>query len=187
MSLPVLQINLPGWVEEYLARHGRDPVTALDRMRMVIELARLNVDNRTGGPFAAAVFDIENAKLISVGVNLVVQQNCSMAHAEMVAISLAQQVVGHHSLANLGRKTELVTSVEPCAMCLGAIPWSGVYRVVCGARDEDATEIGFNEGLKPSGGILRLEDQGIAVIRDVLRDQARTVLELYKDIGGEIY
>ena len=37
-----------------------------------------------------------------------------------------------------GRAFELVTTTEPCAMCLGAIPWSGLSSVVCGARDQDA-------------------------------------------------
>ena len=41
---------------------------------------------------------------------------------------------------------EMVASTQPCAMCLGATPWSGIRRLVCGARDEDAEEIGFDEG-----------------------------------------
>jgi tRNA(Arg) A34 adenosine deaminase TadA len=42
----------------------------------------------------------------------------------------------------------MVVSTEPCALCLGAIPWSGIRRLVCGARDEDARSIGFDEGEK---------------------------------------
>jgi hypothetical protein len=58
---------------------------------------------------------------------------------------------------------ELVASTQPCAMCLGATPWSGVRHLVCGARDEDAEEIGFDEGMKPADWIRSLEERGITV------------------------
>jgi tRNA(Arg) A34 adenosine deaminase TadA len=63
-----------------------------DRMAFVVEASRRNVQNKTGGPFAAAVFEKESARLISLGVNLVTTQHLSMLHAEMVAISLANEI-----------------------------------------------------------------------------------------------
>lgn len=72
-------------------------------------------------------------------------------------------------------------------MCLGAIPWSGVSRLVCGARDEDARRIGFDEGDKPSDWIGRLRKRGIEVVRDVSRTEAVSVLEEYARNGGIIY
>ena len=72
-------------------------------------------------------------------------------------------------------------------MCLGATLWTGVRRLVCSARDEDAREIGFDEGPKPDRWPQQLAARGIAVRRDLLRDEGRRVLLAYRDMGGAIY
>jgi tRNA(Arg) A34 adenosine deaminase TadA len=156
-------------------------------MRLVIELSRLNVEHETGGPFGAAVFDAAG-RLVAPGVNLVTSANSSILHAEMVAIALAQQALGRFDIGLGGtRPHELVASTEPCAMCFGAVPWSGVTRLVCGARGEDACAIGFDEGPKLPDWWRALEHRGIAVARDVLRDEAAEVLRGYARGGGIIY
>jgi tRNA(Arg) A34 adenosine deaminase TadA len=81
---------------------------------------------------------------------------------------------------------ELVASTEPCAMCFGATPWCGVRWLVCGAREEDARGIGFDEGPKVSDWVASLEQLGISVARDVCRDEA-AVLRYYAENGGIIY
>jgi tRNA(Arg) A34 adenosine deaminase TadA len=116
------------------------------------------------------------------------QTNCSVVHAEIVAIILAQQKLATFDLGAEGLPAyELFTSTEPCAMCLGAIPWSGISSLICGARDEDARKIGFDEGEKPEKWIKSLAVRGIRVTRDVLRDKAKTILQQYVDEGGIIY
>ena len=72
-------------------------------------------------------------------------------------------------------------------MCLGAIPWSGVRGLVCGARDADARGIGFDEGAKPTDWVEALESRGIRVRQDVCRDEAVAVLREYAENGGPIY
>jgi hypothetical protein len=62
-----------------------------------------------------------------------------------------------------------------------------VRRLVCGARDEDARAIGFDEGPKLVDRVTSLNDRGIAVLRDVLRDEAITVLQEYIASGGILY
>lgn len=157
-------------------------------MRMAVMLAKENVRQDTGGPFGAAVFDRNSGLLIAPGVNIVVPAHWSGGHAEMIAIALAQQNLKTHDLGGEGMPfCELFTSVEPCAMCLGAIPWSGVRRVVCGARDEDARRVGFDEGPKPDNWIGELEERGISVTCDVLRDEAAGVLHEYAEVGKPIY
>lgn len=157
-------------------------------MDFIIRLARRNVQEGSGGPFGAGVFERDSGLLVAVGVNVVVTSRCSHAHAEMVALALAQQRRGTHDLAAAGLPAhELVTSCEPCAMCLGAIPWSGVKRVVCGARDEDARAIGFDEGAKPQYWRKSLQARGIEVLTDVLRPQAVAVLQHYSAADGMIY
>ncbi|HEX5700142.1 MAG TPA: nucleoside deaminase, partial [Rubrobacter sp.] len=99
-----------------------------------------------------------------------------------------QQVAGDFDLGGGGKPAyELYASTEPCAMCLGATPWSGVRGLSCGARDEDARAVGFEEGAKLPDWIAALEEIGISVKRDVLREDAARVLFDYADGGGEIY
>ncbi len=156
-------------------------------MGFVIAASRENIQRGTGGPFGAGVFD-SDGKLISLGVNIVEASNCSILHAEMVAIALAQKAVGRYDLSNGGKEDyELVASTEPCAMCFGALPWSGVKRLTCGARDEDARSIGFDEGPKLDNWSQALEHRGITVVRDVLRQEAAKVLQDYAESGGAIY
>ncbi len=179
-------LKLPAWLRAIAQSEDRAFESTEARMRFAIELARQNVERRTGGPFGAVVFDSDTGRVVGVGVNLVETSKCSIAHAEMIAIGLAQQSLGSHDLGAAGTY-ELATSVEPCAMCLGAIPWSGVRRVVCGGHGEDAAAIGFDEGAKPADWVGALRQRGIEVIRDVLRDEARAVLQQYARTGGRIY
>lgn len=188
MSFPQVTLGLPGWVEELLSDPERTYPTEEDRMRLVVELSRLNVERGTGGPFGAAIFERETGRLLAPGMNLVVPSSCSVAHAEMVAIMIAQQVVGDFDLGSEGKPAyELYASTEPCAMCFGATPWSGVRGLLCGARDEDARAVGFDEGAKLPDWVTALEERGISVKRDVLREDAARVLRDYANSGGEVY
>jgi tRNA(Arg) A34 adenosine deaminase TadA len=188
VSFPRVVLDLPAWVEEFLHDPDRSYPTEEDRMRLVIELSRLNVDHGTGGPFGAGVFDLSTKRLVAPGVNLVTTTNLSTAHAEIVAIMVAQQIVGNFDLGGQGRPPyELVASTEPCAQCFGSVPWSGVRRLVCGARDEDARSIGFDEGPKMPDWAAALEQRGISVVCDVCRDEAASVLRDYARSGGVIY
>jgi tRNA(Arg) A34 adenosine deaminase TadA len=187
MSFPTVMLGLPHWVEELVPDPERNYPTEEDRMRFAIELSRLNVEHGTGGPFGAAIFD-DAGRLIAPGVNLVTTSNLSVAHAEIVAIMVAQRVVGNFDLGGAGHPAcELVASTEPCAQCFGATPWSGVRKLVCGARDEEARAIGFDEGPKMPNWKEALEERGISVVRDVCRDEAADVLRRYAQSGGHIY
>ncbi|MBT3192722.1 MAG: nucleoside deaminase [Verrucomicrobia bacterium] len=185
---PEIHLRLPDWVGSFCEEWSAPFVEIDDRAQFVIELARANVARGTGGPFAAAIFDYERKTLVAPGVNLVLSASCSAAHAEVVAIMIAQQIMGTHDLGAEGiPMLELVSSTEPCAMCMGALPWSGVPRLVCSARGEDAIAIGFDEGAKPQQWQHELEQRGIAVARDVCREEATAVLRDYAQGGGLIY
>jgi tRNA(Arg) A34 adenosine deaminase TadA len=188
LKFPKVVLQLPGWIQSALADSEQIYPVVEERMRLVVKLAQLNIEHETGGPFGAGIFELKSGRLISIGVNLVESADCSIAHAEMIAIAVAQRVIGSYDLS--GEKDiayQLVTSTEPCAMCLGAIPWSGVRSVLCGARDEDARSIGFDEGHKPPNWVKSLDSRGISVVRDVLREQAKAVLLEYGRRGGLIY
>lgn len=180
-------VDLPEWVET-VADFDTVYETADDKMGLAITLAMNNVTNATGGPFGAAIFDATTNRLIAPGVNLVVPASNPTAHAEIVAMGVAGHRLGRYDLAANGLEPAvLATSVEPCAMCLGATPWSGVTSVLVGARDEDARGIGFDEGTKPTDWVKDLTDRGIAVETDVRRHDAIAVLTTYAETGGVIY
>ncbi|MEA3523173.1 MAG: nucleoside deaminase [Campylobacterota bacterium] len=182
-----ISFTLPSWIDSYI--HDIDTIIGIDaRMAFVIEASKRNVMHQTGGPFAAAIFEQESGKLISLGVNLVTTQNLSMLHAEMVAISLAQKKLHTYDLGTSKESSyELITSTEPCAMCLGAIPWSGVHRVISGASDSDARAIGFDEGPKVSDWEAALRSRQIEVISKLHRQDAADILQLYIQNEGHLY
>jgi tRNA(Arg) A34 adenosine deaminase TadA len=181
-------LNLPDWLEKAIASADLSFATVEDRMQFVIELSMLNVRHETGGPFAAAVFRSDDGSLLAAGVNLVLSGDCSVLHAEIVTIMAAERKAGSYDLSATNLPAyELVTSTEPCAMCLGAVMWSGVRRLVCGARGSDAEAVGFDEGAKPAAWPDALERRGISVLRDVCREQAAAVLRDYHAAGGIIY
>ena len=184
---PSLLIELPPWLQDVVdwrASFRSDE----DRMRVVVELARQNVLRGAGGPFGAGVFESKGGRLVGAGVNSVTRLNNSVLHAETLAIMMAQARLGTYALASAGPDTYvLVTSCEPCAMCLGATLWSGVRGLVCGAAKEDAAAVGFDEGPVFAESWAYLERRGVRTARGVLRDEAAAVLELYRATGGAIY
>ena len=60
-------------------------------------------------------------------------------------------------------------------------------RVVYGAAREDASVLKFEEGPVFPESYRYLEERGIRIVRNVLRDDARAVMELYRARGGKIY
>ena len=184
-----LRIELPNWLD-------RDQIgnpileSDEDRMRFVIGLSRKTAEAGLGGPFGAAVFEESSGELISLGANLVIDSKLSTAHAEVIALSIAQlrlDGAGTGQGATPGSRYVLYSSTEPCAMCLGAAQWAGVSGIVCGARDEDARRIGFDEGIKHPDWLGEMRAKGIAVRRDVCRSEAAAVLEWYRSTGGVLY
>ena len=81
-----VSLPLPAWM---LAELATVQPLADDhaRMGLVLGLARSNVEQATGGPFAAALFSREDGHLLAAGVNLVLATRAPVAHAEIVAIA----------------------------------------------------------------------------------------------------
>lgn len=187
MPLPVqLHLTLPVWVME-LDLAGREFSTDAAKVGFAIELSRLNVEHASGGPFGAAVFGPQD-QLVAVGVNRVVRQSCSAAHAEMMAYMLAQQRLQQFRLNALGGPVTLATSAQPCCQCYGATVWAGIDRLLIGARAEDVEALtAFDEGPLPADWVGELAGRGIEVVRDIERDAARAVLKAYGELGGPNY
>jgi tRNA(Arg) A34 adenosine deaminase TadA len=182
-----VSLTLPPWLNAMLRGEiaMRDPE---QRMRWVIGLSRRNVAERTGGPFAAAVFERESGRLLGAGVNRVEPLNLSPAHAEITAIAFAQQRLKTYDLDSCGSGSELATSSQPCLMCLGAVLWSGVTRLTYAAAADDVEGIlGFDEGPLPRDWQGELQKRGITVAGEFLRAEAVEVLDLYRARAGTVY
>ena len=181
-----VQLVLPDWIGATIDEtrlYANDEA----RVALAIELARRNVENRSGGPFGAAVFSADG-RLVSVGVNRVVTQTCSVAHAEMMAYMLAQQRLQRFRLNEKGERFILATSAQPCCQCYGATVWAGIDELLIGARAEDVEELTeFDEGPLPGDWVNELRIRGIEVRRDIRRDEARDVLAGYAALGGVAY
>lgn len=179
--------HMPAWLESVALPAPTAMRAPAARMAFVLELVDRQLAAGSGGPFAAAVFDADDHRLIATGVNRVLPECSSSAHAEIVALSRAQQLLGHADLSTAGRRCELVSSCEPCAMCLGAVPWSGVVALTCAAADADARAAGFDEGDKPADWQAALRGRGISVLGGVERVRAAAQLARYAAEGGVIY
>lgn len=178
-----IRLLQPDWLAAWLNRPT--PTNDQDRLEEVLALARANITQAGGGPFAAAVYDLDSGARLAMAVNTVVNNHCAAAHAELQALSLAQQAIGNHTLA--GKPCVLVSSSAPCTMCLGAIAWSGVKALVFSSTRQDVEKIGFDEGPKTPSWRRELEKRGIAVLGPRLRRQGQQVLTFYQEQGGVIY
>ena len=186
-----VHLTLPAWVHEHV---DADRTQAGDeaKVALAIELSRLNIESRSGGPFGAAVFGPDD-RIVAVGVNRVLPQQCSLAHAETMAYMLAQQRTQRSRLNELEDGTRvgpftLATSAQPCCQCYGATFWAGVDRLLIGARSEDVESLTeFDEGPLPADWIGELQKREIEVVRDLHRDDARAVLKQYGELGGTFY
>jgi tRNA(Arg) A34 adenosine deaminase TadA len=182
MLFAQLHLTLPVWVHE--AVDAQRLYTDDDsQVGLAVELSRLNIEHGSGGPFGAAVFS-SSGSLLAVGVNRVIPQSCSSAHAEVMALSLAQQRSQRFRLNENGERYTLATSSQPCAMCYGASIWAGIDTLLIGARADDVqTLAGFDEGPLPADWRGELERRGIAVRTDIQREAACAVLKRYGESG----
>ncbi len=173
------EIRLPDW----LADTPLPVAPASDQacMRFAIAAARENVARGSGGPFGAVVRDDSTGEILSVGVNLVPPTGNPVLHAETVAISLAaERLAGDQALT-------LFTSCEPCIMCLGALHWSGIRRIVSAALKADAEAVGFSEGAGTRELRAEMVARGVVFEDGLLREEGAEVLRAFAASENAIY
>ena len=106
-------------------------------LQRAIALSHAQVLAVQGGPFGAVI--VRDGLIIAEGCNEVTSANDPTAHAEVVAIRRACQTVGNFSLAG----ATIYASCEPCPMCLAAIYWARLERLVFANTRSEAAAIGF--------------------------------------------
>ena len=108
-----------------------------EAMAKAIELARAAVTASGDVPVGAIILN-KNNEVIATGVNQRELMHNPVAHAEIVAIEKAASAIGSWRLEDC----TLVVTLEPCAMCAGAITQARISRLVFGAWDEKAGAVG---------------------------------------------
>ena len=99
-------------------------------MRIALEAAQAAAEAGET-PVGAVVVDPATGEVVSIGATGPIGEHEPTAHAEIVAIRAAAQKLGNYRLTGL----TLVVTLEPCAMCAGAISHARISRLVYGAED----------------------------------------------------
>jgi len=112
---------------------------AADFLAAAVRIALASVESGRGGPFGAVV--VREGEIVGRGANEVTSALDPTAHAEIVAIRAACRVQNTFDLSGC----VLYASCEPCPMCLGAMYWARLERVVFAATRDDAARVGFDD------------------------------------------
>ncbi|MCU0664659.1 MAG: nucleoside deaminase [Myxococcota bacterium] len=129
------------------------------QVRRVMILAQANIEKKGHGPFAA--FIARGSEVIAKGTNRVVATCDPTAHAEVVAIRAAARKLGTHELHGC----TLISSCEPCPMCLAAAYWARIEHIVFCASRADACAAGFDDDFIYQQMPLPFSERSIAFTR----------------------
>ncbi|WP_347374415.1 nucleoside deaminase [Aequorivita sp. Q41] len=142
-------------------------------IRRAIALSEKGMDTNAGGPFGAVI--VKNNEIIAEGFNKVTSSNDPTAHAEVVAIRKACEVLGTFQLDDC----IIYTSCEPCPMCLGAIYWARPKAVYYACTKKDAAEIGFDDDFIYDEIDKNIENRNIKFI-NISREEGRKVFQKWE-------
>ena len=139
-------------------------------LKRAIELAREHSAGGINGPFGAVI--VKDGEVVGEGWNRVVETNDPTAHAEVTAIRDACGNLKNFSLEGC----TLYSSCQPCPMCMSALYWARIGRLVYAATKDDAAAVGFDDARILDE--IRLPDAGkrIAVVHLPL-DEALLVFQ----------
>ena len=174
---------LPRWLASIFGRHatpalplGPEHATDLDRAMMAraLDLAR-HAAAAGEVPVGAVVYRADTGAVVAQAHNRREADDDPAGHAELIAIRDAAKAIGDWRLNDLS----LAVTLEPCAMCAGAIVNARVGRLVFGARDPKAgfcASLGsltahprLNHRVLPVEGVLAAESSGL--LRDFFRQR----------------
>ena len=154
-----------------------------DKKRFMMEaiaMAEKNISSGNGGPFGAVV--VKDGNIISSAGNRVTSSNDPTAHAEIVAIRQACEVLGTYDLTGC----EIYASCEPCPMCLGAIMWARINKLYYAADRIDASKAGFDDELFYSEIALPPDKRMLKPVQ-LLKQPANSVFEKWIASADKIH
>ncbi|MDR0603359.1 MAG: nucleoside deaminase [Bacteroidales bacterium] len=141
-------------------------INSIDKyfLQQTIELAVENVKTGKGGPFAAII--TKDDKIIANGTNIVTTSHDPTAHAEISAIRNACNVLNDFQLEGC----TIYSSCEPCPMCLGAIYWARLKRLLFAADKSQAEKAGFDDAFIYKEIILPYNQRNLTTEQIVLQE-----------------
>jgi tRNA(Arg) A34 adenosine deaminase TadA len=148
-------------------------------MREAIRLSVENMRAGHGGPFGAII--VKDGKIIARGFNKVTSTNDPTAHAEVVAIREACNVLGSFQLTGC----DIYTSCEPCPMCLGAIYWARPDKMYYANTKVDAAAIGFDDQFIYDEIDLNISERHLQT-EQLLQDEALTAFTEWQEKTDKI-
>ena len=147
-------------------------------MRRAIELSLENV-KKGGGPFGAVI--TIKGEILAESCNLVTALNDPTAHAEINVIRAAAQKLETFNLSDC----VIYSSCEPCPMCLGAIYWARIDKVVFATTTSDAKSIGFDDSLIYEEISRPLPERKIE-FRQLLREEALKAFKAWEESENKV-
>jgi len=132
-----------------------------------------------GGPFGAVI--VRDGSIIARAGNRVVTGHDPTAHAEVMAIRMAAETLGTHDLSGC----VIYASCEPCPMCLGAIYWAGIRRIVYASDRYRAAAAGFSDNHIYEELALDNGEKSIAMVRG-LKEEGDSVLKSWEELPDKI-
>jgi len=150
----------------------------IDFLKRAVEIAGNGIKEGCG-PFGAVI--VRKGEIISEANNRVVLSGDPTAHAEILAIRKASSIVGSHDLS----ECVIYSSCEPCPMCLGAIYWAGITKVVFASDRNDAEASGFSDSLIYSELSLEPSARKIKFIRMKGAGEEK-VLKQWDETGNKV-
>lgn len=148
-------------------------------MQKAIEISREKMQAGAGGPFGAVI--VKNNQVIASGWNQVTSANDPTAHAEIMAIRNACASVGDFSL----KGSTIYTSCEPCPMCLAAIYWARIDKIVYANTRADAAAIQFDDDFLYRELNLPIEDRKIPM-QQCMHTEANRVFQEWQQKTDKI-
>ena len=142
-------------------------------MLKAIELSIKSAET-IGGPFGCVI--VKDNKIISEGSNKVTSTNDPTAHGEIVAIREACLKLNTFNLSGC----ELYSTCEPCPMCLSAIYWSHIDKIIYANTRDDAKNIDFDDSFIYSEINKKIGDRKIQMIQ-MLRDEALKAFKIWDE------
>ena len=142
-------------------------------MREAIRLANESV-KRGGGPFGAVI--VKDGEIVAKSANSVTIDNDPTAHAEVNTIRKACRRLGTFDLSGC----TIYTSCEPCPMCLGAIYWAHIDRILYGNTRKDAASIDFDDDFIYEELAKPMERRSVPFVQ-ILGDEAGETFRLWRE------
>jgi guanine deaminase len=144
-------------------------------MARAVALSREHMERGAGGPFGAVIADADG-RIIAEGWNCVTSHNDPTAHAEITAIRRACEALGRFDL----KGHVIYSSCEPCPMCLAAIYWARLERLVFANSRDEAAAIGFDDAAIYAEIPKAISERSLPTVHQPSQDAAKVFADWLK-------